>query len=306
MQENTEKTCVLLSTYNGEKYLEEQLDSLICQEGTAPTIIIRDDGSSDYTAAILEQYKQKYPDRIELLESTGNLRVAGSFVTLTKYAVGQKYDYYFFCDQDDFWKPDKCRRAVDSIREAGRDALYFSRKSIVDSSLNPIGTDVVNDHGTFWDCFEHSNASGCTMCFNRALAEKLVMNDFKEKRYIHDAFLYRLAIVIEAVIVYDDYESILYRQHSNNAIGAIGKKKITKLLTKKAMINRTHYMQDLFRDLLDLYPNSIPEKNKKTIQMIAQYKSPYSRLEFTAKLMLSDCPKKIKRKLAVKAMAGIL
>ena len=103
MIENTRRTCVLLSSYNGEKYLAEQIDSLLHQEGIILNVIIRDDGSTDNTIGIIQKYVEKYPSLINLISSNGNVGVSRSFILLLKYAFSMKFDYYFFCDQDDFW-----------------------------------------------------------------------------------------------------------------------------------------------------------------------------------------------------------
>ena len=94
---------VLLSTYNGETYLREQIDSLIKQIGLVVKIAVRDDGSTDATLDILEEYRKK-----GLLEyfAEENVGYRKSFLTLSSYFVG-KADYYAFCDQDDVWKPNK-------------------------------------------------------------------------------------------------------------------------------------------------------------------------------------------------------
>lgn len=308
MIENTRRTCVLLSSYNGEKYLAEQIDSLLHQEGIILNVIIRDDGSTDNTIGIIQKYVEKYPSLINLISSNGNVGVSRSFILLLKYAFSMKFDYYFFCDQDDFWKPDKCRRAIERIQHIQGDALYFSRKTIVDSKLDPTGAkDLIEFSGTFWDSFGYSNVSGCTMCFNNTLAEKLVLNDFIEKRYLHDAFLYRMAIAVNAMLVYDDYETIFYRQHSNNVVGAKAKRGIRELTKRNTIKTRKHYIQEMFRDILLLYPAFIPGKNHDIINMIEYYdKVPLIKLRLISTVQHSDCPKDIKKRMIAKTILNIL
>ena len=125
-----EKVCVLMSTYNGEKYLKEQIESILNQENIEVDILIRDDGSTDNTLNILENYTQKYKN---IRYYTGeNLRSAKSFMNLL-FTV-KEYDYYAFSDQDDVWKKNKLYTAVSKLKE-GYD-LYGGKKSIVDSELN--------------------------------------------------------------------------------------------------------------------------------------------------------------------------
>jgi len=303
-----EKSCILLSSFNGEKYLEEQIESLLLQEDVDPKIIIRDDGSADKTCAIIRKYTETKPERVEKIESTGNVGPTRSFILLLQYAVKSGFDYFFFCDQDDVWKLDKCKRAIERLQGEEKPALYFSEKCIVDSNLKPLGIqDRIMFSDTVWDCFTYSNVSGCTMCLNRSLAEKLIRNDFVEKKYLHDAFLYRLSIVMDATIVYDNCETMLYRQHGNNVVGSIETRRLTDILDKKTVKKRKHYMRDMFRDILRLYPDSILEENKYIVQFVANYDGNWKRkLGLLWNIMNEDCPSTIKGKLAIKIILNIL
>ena len=106
------KIYILLSTYNGEKYLKEQLDSLFSQSYKDFKLIVRDDGSNDKTLDILKKYD------IELLPSFGNLGVKKSFEKLLKYASeNNEAKYFMFCDQDDVWKSDKIEKTLKKMQE---------------------------------------------------------------------------------------------------------------------------------------------------------------------------------------------
>ena len=106
------KVCVLISTYNGERFLEEQIASIIAQKGVEVDILVRDDGSSDMTCSLLERWQKE--GKLKWYKGE-NLGFARSFMNLLKTASG--YDYYAFCDQDDIWLEDKLQRAVAALEK---------------------------------------------------------------------------------------------------------------------------------------------------------------------------------------------
>ena len=109
-----EKVQILMSTYYGEKYLREQLDSIIKQTYPLINILIRDDGSSDGTLSILKEYAGKY-DHVTYYEGE-NIGVIQSFLQLLKESDAN-VNYYAFADQDDVWLPEKIVRAVEKLEE---------------------------------------------------------------------------------------------------------------------------------------------------------------------------------------------
>ena len=135
-----EKVCVLMSTYNGEKYLKEQLDSILNQNSIIVDILIRDDGSTDKTLNILDEYNKKYNN---IRYYTGeNLKSAKSFLDLL-FTAGE-YDYYSFSDQDDVWDRDKLLVAVSKLKEGYN--LYGCKKKIVNSNLEPLNKEDALNH----------------------------------------------------------------------------------------------------------------------------------------------------------------
>ena len=136
-----EEVCILLSVYNGETYLCEQIDSILGQKEVAIHLIIRDDGSKDDSVNLLKAYQKKYSN-IDILENNGkNHGVFGNFMNLLRESLVMYPDvnYFFFSDQDDVWMEKKCLWAIQSIGELkDTKALYFSRKKLVDSDLNEL------------------------------------------------------------------------------------------------------------------------------------------------------------------------
>lgn len=122
------KVAVLLSTYNGSKYIKEQIDSILSQEGVNIDIYIRDDGSTDETVNIIYEYKS---NNIFLTEGK-NIGVGNSFMELL-YSVPEIYDYYAFADQDDIWSEKKIRIAIEVLQK-NKKHLYASNQELIDKS----------------------------------------------------------------------------------------------------------------------------------------------------------------------------
>ena len=128
---------VLMSTYNGELYLPEQIESIMQQKDVNVSLLIRDDGSKDNTENIVKQFQGKYPNRIDFYRGK-NLGPAKSYLDLIKTA--KKYEYYAFADQDDYWEKEKLNRAISKIKDANNKngKVYLSSLHLVDKDLNHI------------------------------------------------------------------------------------------------------------------------------------------------------------------------
>lgn len=209
-----EKVQILMSTYNGERFLREQIDSLLKQTYQNIEILIRDDGSKDRTPEILKEYQQNYPNIQVYLEE--NAGVNESFFELLRKSDA---DYVAFCDQDDVWLEEKVQKAVEKLQGIREPALYCSNKILVDSNLNVIAE---NNHRKLRPGFENAVVecicTGCTSMMNRRLAER-IKEHIPEHAIIHDWWCYLTASYLGKVI-YDDNAYIWYRQHGGNVIGA--------------------------------------------------------------------------------------
>lgn len=217
------KNLILLSTYNGEKYLREQLDSLLRQKEVEIKILVRDDGSKDDTLSILEEYKSK-TGKVEIIKGK-NCGSAQSFfeLILEAYKRYVNYDYFAFCDQDDVWLDDKLSAAIKVLEKAPSDkaALYMGAYQMVDANLNKIPTPQYDPVLTLSAAMAANCATGCTMVFNKALLCALVGYDSKDA-IMHDYWAYLVCLATGGFVYYDKTPYILYRQHGNNVIG--GKK----------------------------------------------------------------------------------
>ncbi|MCC8015139.1 MAG: glycosyltransferase family 2 protein [Eubacterium sp.] len=204
---------VLLSAYNGEKFISEQINSILSQTGVEVSLLIRDDGSSDGTVSVLESFKDKIS-----YYSEKNIGVKASFFDLVKKAPYA--DFYAFADQDDFWLPDKLFSAAEMLKNAKGCGLYFSNLTIADESLNPLSNTKLKFKPGLGSAMSQNPATGCTMVFNRAMLEVLRKTPEPKKVSMHDTFLYRLASAVNAEIFFDENSHILYRQHSSNLLGS--------------------------------------------------------------------------------------
>lgn len=205
---------VLMSTYNGERFLREQMDSILKQQDVDVRILIRDDGSKDNTLSIIEDFQQH--GQVDYYTGP-NLGPAYSFLHLLQQAPVCRY--YAFADQDDMWLDDKLSTAVKHLQKAGdQPALYFSCTQLADEKLRPLDSPTLRPYLTFGESLIYEFIPGCTMVLNQALRE--ILNTY-HPHYLpmHDVWIYSVALAIGAQIIFDKKPHILYRQHGNNTIG---------------------------------------------------------------------------------------
>ena len=211
---------ILMSTYNGEKYIKTQLNSILEQDYQDIELFIRDDGSTDHTCEIIKEYADKYP--CVTWYRGENLGVQKSFFDLiTKADLGK--DYYAFADQDDKWLHGKISRAVSILDTYSKEipVLYCSDKIIVDEELKPLKVTVsrVMKKPSFGNALVQDMCTGCTAVMNKKLL-KLIIRKIPNYVIMHDWWLYLTATCFGEVY-YDEKSYILYRQHGNNASGAM-------------------------------------------------------------------------------------
>lgn len=219
---NKSKVCIMLSTYNGVKYIDEQMESLLAQHEVDVQIIIRDDGSSDGTVQKLNEYAKSHPDKIRVIKGR-NLGVIGSFFELMRQTE-PVYDYYSFCDQDDVWKPDKLRRAVGKLqlRQMNIPLMYCSSTQMVDQDLNNLNVwpTLPPKPLSMYNAMVENCCVGCTMVLNPITFEQIrgsIPSDLKQV-IMHDRWIY-LYVSAFGEVIFDEEPIILYRQHQGNVLG---------------------------------------------------------------------------------------
>ena len=223
------KITILLSSYNGEKYLKEQLDSLFAQTYKNFQIIVRDDGSTDKTKYILNEYEKNYPNKVQIIEDgIGNLGSSKSFMKLLEYS--SDCEYVMFCDQDDVWLPNKIELSFQKIKEMeevhGTDTplLVFTDLFVVDEKLKILNQSFWNYQklipsvAKYWKkLLAQSIITGCTIIMNKSAKE--VCLPFTLEMMIHDQWI-GVNVSKYGKIGYLNEQTILYRQHGNNVEGA--------------------------------------------------------------------------------------
>ncbi|MDM0075152.1 glycosyltransferase family 2 protein [Variovorax sp. J2P1-59] len=209
------KIVVLMSTWQGERHVEEQIRSILAQLPPGGSILVRDDGSSDTTAQRIESFRDP---RITLIRGP-NLGFVRSFFALLD-AAPDDADIVMLSDQDDVWLPNKIARAVAHLRPLGdQPALYCSRLRLVDEALEPLGLSPEWKRApSFRNALTENIVTGCTCAINRAALPLAQQYGDPDAIYFHDWWLYLVIAAFGQVIV-DREPTILYRQHGGNAIG---------------------------------------------------------------------------------------
>lgn len=225
------KVNILMATYNGEKFLAQQIESIQKQTFKEWNLLIRDDGSSDKTCDIIRNFTAK-DSRIRFINENEhhNLGVIKSFFTLVNYEVA---DFYFFSDQDDVWLPEKLSVSLEAAKHKASDVplLVYTDLKVVNQELNILQDSMIRAQShhantTLLPELTENTVTGGTMMINHALAEKwFTPNDI----LMHDWFLALLAASL-GEIIYLDLPTQLYRQHDNNVLGARTMDKRFKIL----------------------------------------------------------------------------
>lgn len=269
------KLIVLMSTYNGQKYLKAQLDSLINQDLRPDLIYVRDDGSKDDTVNILEEYASEHSFIKYYCGS--NIGPAKSFFELINNC--EKADYYALCDQDDVWFKDKLSTAIDTLDKQDNSIplLYCSKYTLTDKDLNPINSNVSDlyNYSDFAHSLLYHSAPGCTFVFNDEARKKIVKYDLNKEYYlIHDAIIHKVVCMFGKMIL-DNDSHMYYRQHSNNEIGMTSNKfkeftgRVNRFLNGKIK----NYRSNTAKSLLNVYKDEIDKDKKELLNIVANYKS---------------------------------
>ena len=264
------KVLILLSTYNGQRYLPELLDSLEKQSGVDTEILVRDDGSKDDTVEILRKYQQKY----------GNLHIhpdinqgaCKSFLSLIDLASKKTYfDYAAFCDQDDVWLPNKLSAAVTLMQREHTD-FYYSPYQLVDKNLQPLHD---NDHflpiKQLGPSLVYNSVTGCTILCSKKVID-MAASSHPAQIMMHDSWIFKVALANQCGVSVDNKSYILYRQHGDNVIG--GTETAWNRL-KRRWYNFSHPRCERSLEAEELYRNYYDVMNhedKSLMDKIHQYK----------------------------------
>ena len=213
---------ILLSTFNGERYLHDQLISLTTQTHTDWRLYWRDDGSADRTAALMADFAAGAgAGRVAVCPGDERLRATGSFLTLLRMAVQGPAAWFAFADQDDVWMPEKLAHGVAALQALPphQPALYFCARALVDADLARVGEVLAPGRPPgFPAALTQNVAPGCCMMLNRAAAELIGQSDVPEGTW-HDWWSYVVVSANGGTVIAGETTDILYRQHSFNLVG---------------------------------------------------------------------------------------
>lgn len=212
---------ILLATYQGERYLAEQLDSFARQTYTNWRVWASDDGSSDGTLPLLHRYQAQWgPDRLTLLEGPAQ-GASRNFLSLT-YNQDIQADYYAYSDQDDIWEDDKLKRALAWLKTQNNStpALYCTRTRLVDAQNRETGLSPnFRRRPSFANALMQNITGGNTMVFNNTTRRLLCQAGPETEVVIHDWWAYLVTTACGGAVQFDTEPSLRYRQHGGNLIG---------------------------------------------------------------------------------------
>ena len=273
---------VIMSTYNGEKYIMEQIDSILNQQGVNVELFIRDDGSKDATVNIIKEYEKAHSN--VHLEAGSNLGFRQSFIQELMRVKG--YEYYAFSDQDDYWEKEKLYQACLKLQkiENKKPAVYYSNLNVSDENLNIYRTTKLqNREKSLESLVMRRSIAGCTMVLNGRLWDKIAevsITDDMLKRG-HDSFILSLCYALGGTVICDPNAYIRYRQHTSNTSGS--SHSISQRMKKEwnTLIKKKGTEPAIARSLLNNWSQEINPEVVKELQLIAQ-----SELSITARLKI--------------------
>jgi len=220
MSDSKNLVAVLLCTHNGARFLHEQLESFTKQTHTNWHLYVYDDGSSDNTRGIIEEYKKSVNNRVVFIP-TQHKNFAKNFLSAVCSTDGD-YDFWAFSDQDDIWEPFKLERAVTNLNQSNTGAnLYCTRTGLIDNGGKFIGLSTLFIKiPSFKNAIVQSIAGGNTMVFNKAARDLIVTAGSEIDIVSHDWWIYQLISGSGGNVFYDPVPSLLYRQHEGNLMGS--------------------------------------------------------------------------------------
>ena len=289
----------MLAVYNGEKFLKQQIDSLLEQTYKDIKIVVRDDGSTDNSCLIIDDYCKEYPDKICRIigQPTGSAKQ--NFARLLEHCDS---DYIMFCDQDDVWLPDKIEKTMLSMKAAEENGdipvLVHTDLKIANQQLDVISNSLfdfqklIHDNITLPKLLVQNYVTGCTVMINRAL--KNVCGQLPDSCIMHDWWL-ALTAVLFGKLVFENSATILYRQHSENQVGSKASYGIAyvkqKLSAFKRVRNTYNATYSQAQALLENYASRLSKEQKHILEEYCDIpnKNKFSRILTMQKYGFKKC-----------------
>lgn len=271
------RVLVMMATYNGAPYVEEQVTSILAQDGVDVTLRVCDDQSTDETYAILEDLAAG-DARMTVTRNATNKGVSLNFMQMVYESHAKPFDYYAFADQDDVWLPGKLARAVSQLHAIDGPALYYSDVKDFDderewSELARYGK--VVEHPT--TLLVRSWASGCTMVYNHALHEVLCRHEISEFPRIHDVWVHLVARCCGQVVDDLGCSFIKRRISGRNVVGELSDHHRSLSAAGKDLGNlrneAAHAPSRVAMQLEEEFGDEIAATFQPSVRMLASYRS---------------------------------
>ena len=273
-----EKVDILLATYNGEKYLREQIESILNQTYKNIKIIISDDCSKDATKDILKEYEKN--EKIKVFYQKQNLGYVKNFEFLLKQVES---NIYMLSDQDDIWKEEKVEKTVEKLKKENLD-LVFGNLQIVDENLNVIH----NSYNDFMHLthkikkynkdyrlqYLYNCITGCTVASKKEWIDKILPFPTNSEYMIHDYWM-GLIIALKGKIGYIETPYILYRQHGDNQVGTLkirNKYKNANEIREKIIDVKIGTFETYVQNE-DIFTDKLKKQNKQALEYFEMLKT---------------------------------
>lgn len=280
-----ENVLVLMSSYNGEKYIRQQIESILNQKNVNVYLLVRDDGSNDDTVDLVRNYKEKNV----LLYEGKNLGAAQSFMDLLYRAktMYPQIEYFALADQDDIWLPEKLSRGIKHLKQEKADLYCGSLDAFVNENLN--------SHYIYecklYDKFEQmlrNTVAGCTMVMNRKMLFRIC--EYRPT-YIemHDSWILRVCIYSGMKVILDTVPQMRYRLHGNNTCGAaITLRKKIYIHFRNVFFRNENNVSNTADELLSGYSNYLSQEDLMLLTLLSKKTAPRNR----KKMLIEMCMKK--------------
>ncbi len=269
---------ILLAAYNGSQYLPDLLSSLTSQTEQHFSVLYQDDGSSDRTAALLEEQSVRDPRFRPGMEQGRHLGAKKNFLSLLRQSSA---DLLFLCDQDDLWLPEKIRTLTELYRQAssqlpeGMPLLIHSDAAVTDRNNRILADSFFRLQG--WDpeavtlnrLLVQNNVTGCTAVLNRPLADLAARFGIAERMFMHDWFI-ALTAASFGKVIFCPQQLVRYRQHGTNTVGAsqesLLRRAFRALGSGDAVRERIALTFQHARAFQDMFGDSLPPEAARVIQ----------------------------------------
>lgn len=290
------EVAILVATYNGENYLTDLIDSIMKQTFQNFICYVHDDGSTDKTMEILIQLRNKYADKIIILDYPPTGSAKANFMSMLAYP---SEPYIMFADQDDYWLEDKIEKSLNEIKKIESDtrvpSLVFTDLEVVDSNLSILDRSFMNKMGfdpkriRYQQLMAENIGAGCTMIMNNTLLKIVSRLNNLDNIRMHDGW-FMVVAAIYGKIKYIPESTILYRQHSTNVCGSKKesiKSKIYKNIklfindeNRKAKQKWLFQMDNMATELLTF--DDLPDTINKTLNelILIHKKNKFQRITF--------------------------